>query len=225
MRNIRFGMFRPPKACRTLFCMAAAVTAAALVDPMVERLSNAGVFGRGNFTDHSTLDVLPALTVGITLAAAVVAFAVWRLLTNRVYAPQWLRESADEVISSPLLSVVPAVFVLQLVTLFAMETLEQIAVTGHVLGPAIWLGGPIAFSLLLHLIGSFAATWLFSRVLRAAARTIATAVRFVLQTFIAVCEPRPVLRANRVEALPARFIEPIIARLKGRAPPYLSVAR
>ena len=225
MRNIRFGMYRPRKARRTLFCMAAAVTAAALVDPMVERLSNAGVFGRGNFTDHSTLDVLPALTVGIILAVAVVAFTVWRLLTNRVYAPQWLRESADDAVASSLFAVVPAVFALQLVTLFVMETLEQIAVTGHALGPAIWLGGPIAISLLLHLLGSVAVTYLFSRILLAAAHTIATVVRFVLQAFIAFCKPRPIIRANRVETIPARFIEPIIARLKGRAPPYLSVAR
>ena len=223
--NIHDRMRRFP-TLRALFCIAVAVTAAAVIDPIVEAMSNSGVFGHGNFTDHSNVDVVWALAVGCSLAVTVVGFAAWRLLTNRVYAPLWLRESAQELTAPSLLSIIPVVFALQIITLFVMETLEQIIVWGHVLGPTIWLGGPIFASLLFHLAGSIVATWLLSRVLSASARTIAGVVRFVLRAFIAFSRPRRVLHLNRLEATSQqRFIEPIIARLKGRAPPYLSTAR
>ena len=41
--------------------------AAAIADPLVEFASNAGWFGAGNFTDHSNLDVVPALFAGVAL--------------------------------------------------------------------------------------------------------------------------------------------------------------
>ena len=220
-----WGSMHPFPTLRALFCIAAAVMAAAIVDPIVETMSNSGVFGPGIFTDHSNRDVIPALVVGAVLAAVVLGFVAWRLLTNRVYAPLWLRESALHFAPSSMLSVVPVVFAFQLVSLFAMETLEQIVVWGHVLGPTIWLGGPIAASLLMHLAGSFCVTWILAHVLRRSAYTIANVVRFVLQAFVKLCPSRPVVHAKRVGTSPARFIEPIIARLKGRAPPYLSIAR
>jgi hypothetical protein len=44
----------------------------------------------------------------------------------------------------------PAIFVLQMLSLLAMETIEQLAVYGHPLGGTLWLGGPIVASLLMH---------------------------------------------------------------------------
>src|SRR5208283_1357179 len=51
-------------AIQVLFCGTVAILAAALADPLVEFASNAGLFGGGAFTDHSMLDVLPALIAG-----------------------------------------------------------------------------------------------------------------------------------------------------------------
>jgi len=45
-----------------------------------------------------------------------------------------------------------------LATLFVMETLEQTAVYGHVLGGTLWLGAPILIALAMHVaIGSISA--------------------------------------------------------------------
>lgn len=210
---------------RLLFCMASAVTAAAMVDPLVERLSNAGAFGAGHFTDRSNLDVIPALTVGCALALAFVTLAAWRQLMHRKYAPPWLREWALDLAPSSIMSLVPAVLSMQLFALFAMETLEQLAVYGHPLGGTVWLGGPVVVSLVLHLAGSVATTLVFSRILLRSARTLADVICLVMRAFIALGEQRSKPRARSSDVTTPRFIEPIIERLKGRAPPHLSALR
>jgi len=65
---------------QAIFCLTAAVTAAAVIDPAVEWLANHGRFGPGAFTDHSNLDVLPALGVGLCFALAFVAVLARRML-------------------------------------------------------------------------------------------------------------------------------------------------
>jgi hypothetical protein len=208
-----------PKA---IFCLAAAATAAAAIDPAVECMSNTGVFGPGNFTDHSNLDVIPALCTGLVLSLLVVAGIVRRALCRRSYAPEWLRTCALASDDRTLPKLLPAIFALQLLVLWSMETLEQIAVTGGTLGGTIWLGGPVIISLLLHAAGCLAFTWLLSRMLRWSAKTILDVVTFIRQLFCALTPNRAVRRTRALEIAFSRFLEPVLARLKGRAPPYLS---
>lgn len=205
-----------------VFHGSAALMAAAAMDPIVERMSNSGVFGPGSFTDHSNVDVLPALCVGLSLCVLAVALFVRRTITGAEYPPMWLREYANFLRARSLMRMLPSIFVLQLVALFAMETLEQFAVGGRILGPMIWLGGPIAASLLLHSVSCVVATWTLATLVRRSARVIVRIVRaafaFLRKLFAPVAKAK---LCDRFSA-PARFIKPFLRRRLGRAPPIPS---
>src|SRR5262249_25040176 len=57
------------RSVRLWFSLAVAVIASAIADPLLEAASNAGIFGNAHYTDHSNLDVLPALAVGLVAVA------------------------------------------------------------------------------------------------------------------------------------------------------------
>ena len=195
---------------KAIFCLAAAVTAAAAIDPAVEWLANAGFFGPGRFTDHSNLDVIPVLVLGLLFSVIFVAGSAHRIV----------RRFASEVGSIPRL--LPAIFVMQLLVLWSMETVEQIVVTGAPLGGTIWLGGPAMISLAFHALSCLVCTWLLARTLHWSANMVVAVVSFIRELF-AVRAPNRTLRRSRAsEIAPSRFLEPILARLNGRAPPVPS---
>ncbi len=200
-------MMRSPRVGAIwVFRAAAAVTAAALVDPIVEQISNTGVFGPGPFTDRSNLDVAPALLVAIALCCA--------------FLFVWLRRCGCEVPARPLWTMLPSIFALQLGVLFVMETLEQIALFGHALGGSLWLGGPLALSMTLHLIGCGTVTCVLSWALRRSAQKIVHIVRCALEFLLRLGDSiAPRLCAQT--SLLHKCIEPYLRALQGRAPPYL----
>ncbi len=213
-----------PKSMRAtlVFCLAAAITAAALMDPLVEFLANRGAFGAGNFTDHSNLDVIPGLTIGCFFVLAVVAGLARRALLRRSYAPAWVRRCASAGEAWSARRRFSLIFVAQLVVLWVMETIEQIAVTGHPLGGAVWLGAPAPIGLALHAFGCVVITLALARLTRWSASTIVDVVAFVRELFRITAPARR--HGSRVRArVSRRFLEPILARLSGRAPP-LSIA-
>jgi hypothetical protein len=157
--------------------LAAAAIAAAIADPLVEWASNAGLFGPGTYTDHSNLDVLPALGIGTAFLAAHLFLRVRRML-HRVPAPGLARISCDA-LRSGIAPLLPAIFGMQLLTLFAMETIEQVVVCGHVLGGAIWLGAPVAIGLASHALACCAVAWSLSALLHVFATTAVRAIRSI----------------------------------------------
>jgi hypothetical protein len=191
-----------------LFGAVAGISAAALADPLVEAASNAGCFGRGNFTDHSMLDVLPAALTAALLALLYVVVRARAALGAPLAAPR-----------VRFVTTLPAVFAAQLGALYAMETLEQIAVTGHVLGGALWLGAPVAIALALHALVCVAAVWILSRALDAATRGALGAARLVRALLVRRSFPRAAgLRArDRAPATPR--MHPLASRSGKRAPP------
>lgn len=197
------------------------MVAAAVADPIVESMSNAGVFGPGRFTDHSTIDVIPALCMAVGLLLVSAALCARRLINESAYPPRWVRCCAAYLGSRSLWEMLPSIFVMQMAVLFAMETLEQIAIAGHLLGGTVWLGGPIAASALIHAISCVSFTWTLSRIVVSSARTIARAVQLaleILQTLLAGEAPL----ADAYHIATRRFIEPYLRALQGRAPPLLS---
>lgn len=206
---------------KAVFCLATAVTAAAVVDPVVERLSDAGLFGQGNFTDHSSLDVIPALFVGFLLCALFVAATVRRAL-RRSPAPDWLRHCALSIGECSAGRLLPLIFAAQLGVLWTMETLEQAVVAGHPLGGTIWLGGPILISLAAHAAGCVVFTWMLSRALRRSAQAIFDVVSFIRYLLVLLRPNGAQRRARPLNPAFPRPLEPVLARLCGRAPPYLS---
>jgi hypothetical protein len=201
-----------------VFCLAVALTAAALIGPLVEYLANAGAFGTGAFTDRSNADVAPALCIGALVAAAFVAALARRLLRPSAPVPTWARRAAAATRISHLQMAIT--FGMQIAALFVMETGEQSAVWGHPLGGTIWLGGPIAISLLLHAIGCIAVAGLFSRALRWLAIRVAVVLRLV-QFLLLVA--KQTLLTNRISFSLAlqHPAERAMHRLRGRAPPLL----
>jgi hypothetical protein len=210
-------------AARLLFCLAAALTAAALADPLVEGLSNRGVFGAGRFTDHSNADVLPALAVALVFAALFLFGVVRRMLprSRASRAPAWLRDSRAAVPLKTALRLFPATFALQITTLFVAETLEQIAVAGHAFGGTVWLGGPVLVSLALHAAIGLVVVVVMARLLDWIARGIADVIELLRRLVLAwdALSPAPAVIAYFVPPGPQE--QPATASSHGRAPPHL----
>jgi hypothetical protein len=195
---------------RTWFCILVAVVAAAFADPLVEFASNAGAFGRCDCTDHSNLDVLPALAAGILLGIALLSLRIRNVLAGQpVVAPAVRR-------------IVPAVFAIQIAVLYAMETAEQFVVDGHVLGGSIWLGGPLPISLAIHAAFGIVATYAIGRALRAFTQTaVQIVVLLRLSKAIAARAPRRMIERF---PYPASFrrTTPLLCRIGERAPPLFT---
>lgn len=198
---------------RLWFCFAVAVLAAAVADPCVEALSNAGVFGSGQFTDRSSLDVVPALIVGMLLLATYFALRVRREL---------LRSSVDAV-REGVVTLLPATFVVQLGVLAAMETLEQIVVYGHALGGTIWLGGPAIFSLLVHAFACIGFACALSALLRIGARTTVRAIRLVRALLVRALHGPAPLATRAWAAVRILRLSPVLSPMGNRAPPVAIV--
>jgi hypothetical protein len=206
------------KRATAAFCLAVAVTAAATLDPLVEFLANRGVFGPGNFTDHSNLDVLPGLAIGLAFLAIVVAGLVRRALSRRSYAPAWLRACAVASERTSVATLFPRIFAAQVAVLWSMETVEQVVVAGRPLGGGVWLGAPAPIALAIHAAGGVALTFVLARIVRWSAETLAHVVVAVCEFFRTDASGRARLRRFDRRAA-VRFLEPMLARLSGRAPP------
>lgn len=194
-----------------IFCAAAAISAAAVTDPFVEHLSNAGFFGPGNFTDRSNADVIPALFAGLLLCAFALFTEVRRAVARSMPAARSLK-------------LLPAVFALQIGALFGMETLEQICIAGHPLGGLLWLGGPAAFALLVHGLSCVLLTCGMMQAAAHSAKRVVQIIRMALEFLRRILTAPAPLHFSRAAAV-SRLLQPLLQVLSGRAPPVLSVVR
>ncbi|HTW84714.1 MAG TPA: hypothetical protein VMD91_11645 [Candidatus Sulfotelmatobacter sp.] len=208
-----------PAAVRAIFVLATAISAAALVDPVLESLSNAGLFGPHSYTDHSTLDVLPSLVVGAGCLALLIAILVRRIFVPSGRSLPWLRVPAQALDDRTVLRLAPLIVALELGVLCTMETLEQLVVSGHVMGGTIWLGGPVAVSLAAHASFAFALGFVFARLTRWSARAAAELIAYVCGLVLARGAHAPTHLARARVPL-RRAFAPAFDRRTGRAPPY-----
>jgi hypothetical protein len=191
------------------FCLAIAVIAAAIADPIVEFSANAGWFGTCTFTDRSNLDVAPALILGVGLLAFYFVRRARAILSGR--AP--LRGVA---------ALLPAIFGLQMAVLYAMETGEQLAVWHHALGPTLWLGGPPPISLTIHAAVCIGVGLGFVRSRRRLAATALRVIRLVRAiATIGVATEQPVA-TRRFETVAFDDLLPVLGAIGDRAPPILA---
>ena len=211
-------MRRASVTAALLFCLAAAITAAALADPIVEGLSNAGAFGPGLFTDHSNAAVAPALCIGIFFAALfVIGTALCRLAG---VPPNWVRRFGAALPATTIGRLFPLILAMQIGVLFGMETLEQFAILGHTLGGTVWLGGPALVALTIHVTTGFIVTTMFSRVLHQLAQSVVDAVVFFRRLVLAWSALTPTAPIRFLGERPRRSDEPALARLQVRGPPH-----
>ncbi len=192
------------------FCVALAVISAALADPLVEFASNAGWFSRGSFTDHSNLDVVPALLAGLGLMIVFLFRKARQLVVGQAF-PRGI---------APLL---PAIFVLQILTLYAMETGEQFLVFGHLLGPTIWLGAPPPISLAIHGAISVGITLWFGRSLPRLAATTLRAIRLIRAIATLAARSAGLITRRDFDARCFSDLSPVLCRIGERAPPIAAV--
>ncbi len=206
---------------RRSFLIAAALIAAAIGDPLVESIANTGILG-GHYSDHNHLSVLPALLAGCAFAFALAVrrcFSVWRATTG---SRDWLIDMATACSERARPRDVAFAYGLQLLALFLMESIEQLALGGKLLGGTAWLGGPIAFSLIVHaLIGAgclFALGAFMRALVRTFASIVATLVRFV---WLALAQPPAFARFGRNETRCFGSQTLRVHQIGGRAPPLL----
>jgi hypothetical protein len=204
------------------FCTAIAVIAAAIADPLVESASNAGWFGPGLFTDHSNLDVAPVLLAGVLLLVVYLVLKARAALENGSGRDRDLWREAGHAVGSGVWRLLPAIFGLQLLTLYVMETAEQYAVWGHSLGPMVWLGGPLPVSLAVHAIICVAVAVTIARWMRT---LTATTLRFIrLIGALATFAPQPAgsIASRTRYSISFRRPAPVVCRIGERAPPPVS---
>ncbi|MFZ0032722.1 MAG: hypothetical protein WBE79_05575 [Candidatus Cybelea sp.] len=189
------------------FGLTIAVIAAAIADPIVEFASNAGWLGTGSFTDHSNLDIIPALLLGIGLLALYMVRRAHAVLAGRA-------------IPRRITGLLPTVFVLQIAILYVMETLEQLVVWGHPFGATVWLGGPIWTSLAIHAGICLTVTYAIARSARALAETTLRVIR-VVGTFASLAAHGTAhVESRRLESLAFKALLPVPCTIGERAPPF-----
>lgn len=199
-----------PASIRFWFCIASAVIAAAIADPLVEAASNAGWFGQGTFTDHSSLDVLPTLFCG---AIFVVCYLVLRVRRE-------LLRASGNALRARVGRLLPFIIAGQLSVLYAMETIEQIVVAGHPLGGTVWLGGPIWFSLCAHALAGIAVAYALARLTYTCTHTTLRVIRRLRALATrALHAPAPLVVHRRGMAW-VRRSSPVRCRIGNRAPPF-----
>lgn len=191
------------------FCAALAVIAAAIADPLVEFASNAGWFGRGSFTDHSNLDVLPALVAGVAL------MVLYLLRKARLIV-------SGQAFSRGVVPLLPAIFVLQVAALYGMETAEQFIVYGHLLGPAVWLGAPPLVSLAVHAAVCLGVSFWFGRSMRTLATTTLRVIRLIRAIATLAVRSCAVPARRTFATLCFKDLAPVLCSIGERAPPVVA---
>jgi hypothetical protein len=208
-------------AIKIWFCAAVAMIAAAIADPLVESASNAGWFGPGNFTDHSTWDVVPAFLVGLFFVALYLWLRVRTALDAHRDSHDWPRIASDA-LGPNVVRLVPAILAAQMAILYLMETIEQRVIYGHVLGGLLWLGAPIAISIMSHAAMAVVVVIVSAKVLQ----TLAQATIHAWNAIRAHAQPRariaqPAFLRIQDFNVPSRSAG-ILRRNAERAPPILA---
>lgn len=184
---------------------------ASIADPIVEFCSNAGLFGTGPYTDRSNLDVLPALLAGVALLTLYLVRKAPAILAGP--GPSWSAASS-----------LPAIFLLQIATLYFMEAAEQLAVYGHPLASTLWLGAPLPISLAIHAAIGVAVTYAIVRWKCMLAATTLRVIRLIraIATLAAALPQARVARRPVRSAL--RELFPALHSIGERAPPITTTS-
>ena len=178
----------PARSIRSAFVVTVSFCAATLGDLVLEGISNSGLLWRGHYTDNSSLDLLPMC--GLALLALLVTFCL--LVREQVVGSfRALMYSMPRALRARVVvRLLPAIVALQLVTLFTMETVEQIVVYGKPLGGSLWLGAPTAVALLVHAIIGSAIAFGIALVLTRSADHVVRVVRITTAELVTPEAPR-----------------------------------
>ncbi len=203
---------------------AVALIAAAVSDLLVEAIANTGTFGRA-FSDTDDTCIGPSLAVAMCLAVVVIAGHARAASRRSRLRGDWLAAVAGEIAVHAPLRDVPYILGMQFGALFAIENIERLAASGRPAEGVLWLGGPPAASIALHLAVGIVCTLCAGRVMRASAVHVATLVCYALEFVLcarglkggaAYVVRRDAESCSHAQAAGVRHIS-------GRAPPGSSV--
>jgi len=209
-----------PNRSRLPSLTAVALIGAALGDPLIESISNTGVFGRG-YTDNNHLSIVPVLVLAVLFACEILAARGLTMWRQGARAPlDQLRKVASRMGGGSLLHDLPVVLGMQLTAVFLMENAEQIAVGGGFVGGTAWLGAPVAISLLGHVLVALGCTALLRRVMRTLLVGFASLISFARESLL-LARQRGTVRSLARRA--QQHVHPLQAgharQIGGRAPP------
>lgn len=201
----------------------AALCAADLGHAVVAALTRFGL-AIGPYGSYNHGAVIPAL-----LAAGACALLAFLNIVGQAIARatrlrgDWLSHVAAMLAQASTLRIAPAVFIGQLLVLFAMESAEQIAALGHPLGLIASFGGPLLFVLAIHAIAALivvAALLQACRALMLAAQVIADAARPMLRLSVNTSPALPNVRRLLVQLWSETGqLAPLATRIANRPPP------
>ena len=211
-----------PSFLRFCFSLTVAFVAVSIADPLLEYASNAGWFGPGRFTDHSTADVMPALLLGCACAALYLLLRVRAALAGLNPPTVDFFKATGLALDSGWVRLLPRAFALQILILFAMETAEQYVVWGHSLGSSVWLGAPALASLIAHAATCVVVAYIIARIVRALAHATLRVIRFI-QAFatLAIRGTPAIARSSRHCVTYPNLGTVLLCAIGERAPPLL----
>ena len=189
---------------RGVFACSAALLAAVAGDAVLEGISNAGILWHGHYTDRSSLNLLPVFLLAVLAIIATLGLSVCRRARETGLSARSLLISSSRSLAEPnVVRLLPAIFLLQILVLFSMETMEQIAVYGHIFGGVLWMGAPIIASLLGHAFFTVVSAFSLSKGLEALTKALVSIVKqlFMLLAALAGERPAPILHPERVRAV------------------------
>lgn len=205
---------------RFWFCVTVALLAVSLANPLIELMSNAGVFGADAYTDHSIIDLAPTFCAGVLFLTVHVFQRIRGMLAYpREPTRSQLHAWGKALDRAKLPRLIPYAFALQILILYVMETLEQCVTAGHPLGGAVWLGGPVFLSLFIH--AAFCAVMLLfvGRNLHALSGTVVRIVRLIRELVTRVIGGRPNVLSYRLDFPAHAYRLLVLCRIGERAPP------
>lgn len=212
------------RAIRGWFCVAVAFIALAVADPLTEWASNRGLFGPGEFTDHSNADALPVLLAGLLFAAFhLAARGRYAARASEYESRRWFAAWGRVLDRGTVMRLLPRAFALQIAALWIAETLEQFIVVGHGLGGIVWLGAPIVAAIVLHAAFCLTVGLVAALGIRAFASTALRVACFVAAfTTLSPGETKSTFR-RRSFSPARRMAAPLVCRIGERAPPFATV--
>jgi len=126
---------------------------------------------------------------------------------------------AGDALSRGCVPLLPSIFALQMVTLFIMETAEQLLVFRHAFGPTIWLGAPPAISVAVHAAVCLAVTCAIMRSRRTLAATTLRVVRLIVAIATFVPQIAVPILARQFNHICFKEFLPVLCTIGERAPP------
>lgn len=138
-----------------------------MADLLIEGLANRGVFGHARYTDGSDAVNGPVAVLGAIFLLRFLYLRVRRALFAGEAGPAAASAAGHAPAPAAIASRLGMIFVVQIGALWVMETYEQFAVVGHGFGGTVWLGGPVAMSLAIHLLVCVVTAFSARAVLRA----------------------------------------------------------